>query len=87
MVEGSEAFASLGREGQKRFLHYALHLVRQSIVGHFGAETLVRLTNQNRRFGQIQQVRTINVLDLRQALEDAHGDVVAMSTANWSSSI
>ena len=25
-VNGSESFASLGREGQKRFLHYATHL-------------------------------------------------------------
>ncbi|MGB0149333.1 MAG: ATP-binding protein [Flavobacteriales bacterium] len=77
MVEGSEAFASLGREGQKRFLHYALHLVRQSIVGHFGAETLVRLTQPEQAFlAKFSKfIHHDNVLDLRQALEDAHGDV------------
>jgi len=77
MVEGSEAFASLGREGQKRFLHYALHLVRQSIVGHFRAETLVRLTQSEQAFlAKFSKfIHHDNVLDLRQALEDAHGDV------------
>ena len=77
MMEGSEAFASLGREGQKRFLHYALHLVRQSIVGHFGAETLVRLTQPEQAFlAKFSKfIHHDNVLDLRKALEDAHGDV------------
>jgi DNA polymerase-3 subunit delta' len=77
MVEDSEAFASLGREGQKRFLHYALHLVRQSIVGHFRAETLVRLTQSEQAFlAKFSKfIHHDNVLDLRQALEDAHGDV------------
>lgn len=77
MVEGSEAFAAMGREGQKRFLHYALHLVRQSIVGHYGAESLVRLTPSEEGF--LSKFSTFihhdNVLALRQALEDAHGDV------------
>ena len=77
MVEGSEAFAALGREGQKRFLHYALHLVRQSIVGHFGATSLVRLTQSEHTFlAKFSKfIHHDNVLDLRQALEDAHGDV------------
>ena len=77
MVEGSEAFATLGREGQKRFLHYALHLVRQSIVGHFGAESLVRLTQPEQSFlAKFSKfIHHDNVLELRQALEDAHGDV------------
>ena len=77
MVEGSEAFATLGREGQKRFLHYALHLVRQSIVGHFGAKSLVRLTQPEQSFlaNFSKFIHHDNVLELRQALEDAHGDV------------
>ena len=58
-------------------LHYALHLVRQSIVGHFGAETLVRLTQPEQAFlAKFSKfIHHDNVLDLRQALEDAHGDV------------
>ncbi|MGB1383613.1 MAG: ATP-binding protein [Flavobacteriales bacterium] len=76
-VEGSEAFASLGREGQKRFLHYALHLVRQSIVGHYGASELVRLTSSEQVFlaNFAKFIHHDNVLGLRKALEEAHADV------------
>ena len=77
MVEGSESFASLGREGQKRFLHYALHLVRQSIVGHYGAKELVRLTPAEGAFLTkfIKFIHHDNVMALREALEEAHSDV------------
>ena len=73
MVQGSDDFASLGREGQKRFLHYALHLVRQSIVGHYGAQSLVRLTEGEQGFlAKFSKfIHHDNVLELRQALEDA----------------
>ena len=77
MVEGSESFATLGREGQKRFLHYALHLVRQSIVGHYGAAQLVRLTPSEQGFLDkfSKFIHHDNVLALREALEEAHSDV------------
>lgn len=77
MVEGSESFASLGREGQKRFLHYALHLVRQSIVGHYGAKELVRLTPAESAFLTkfSKFIHHDNVMALREALEEAHSDV------------
>ena len=77
MVEGSESFATLGREGQKRFLHYALHLVRQSIVGHYGAAQLVRLTPAEQGFLDkfSKFIHHDNVLALRETLEEAHSDV------------
>lgn len=77
MVEGSESFGALGREGQKRFLHYALHLVRQSIVGHYGATSLVRLTPSEQSFLTkfSKFIHHDNVQALREALEEAHGDV------------
>ena len=77
MVEGSESFATLGREGQKRFLHYALHLVRQSIVGHYGAAQLVRLTPSEQGFLDkfSKFIHHDNVMALREALEEAHSDV------------
>ena len=77
MVEGSESFASLGREGQKRFLHFALHLVRQSIVGHYGAKELVRLTPAESAFLTkfSKFIHHDNVMALREALEEAHRDV------------
>ena len=77
MVEGSESFASLGREGQKRFLHFALHLVRRSIVGHYGAKELVRLTPAESAFLTkfSKFIHHDNVMALREALEEAHSDV------------
>ena len=77
MVEGSESFASLGREGQKRFLHFALHLVRQSIVGHYGAKELVRLTPAESAFLTkfSKFIHHDNVMALGEALEEAHSDV------------
>ena len=77
MVEGSESFASLGREGQKRFLHFALHLVRQSMVGHYGAKELVRLTPAESAFLTkfSKFIHHDNVMALREALEEAHSDV------------
>lgn len=77
VVEGSESFASLGREGQKRFLHFALHLVRQSIVGHYGAKELVRLTPAESAFLTkfSKFIHHDNVMALREALEEAHSDV------------
>ena len=76
-VEGSESFASLGREGQKRFLHYATHLVRQSILGHYGAYELMRLTEEERDFLKkfSRFIHHDNVLALREALEEAYADV------------
>ena len=77
MVEGSESFAGLGREGQKRFLHYALHLIRQSIVGHYGTQELVRLTEAERAFlaNFSKFIHHDNVVSLREAVEEAHSDV------------
>jgi DNA polymerase-3 subunit delta' len=77
MIEGSETFATLGREGQKRFLHYALHLVRQSIVGHYGAAQLVRLTSAEKGFLDkfSKFIHHSNVVALRDTLEEAHSDV------------
>jgi len=77
MIEGSESFATLGREGQKRFLHYALHLVRQSIVGHYGAAQLVRLTSAEKGFLDkfSKFIHHSNVVALRDTLEEAHSDV------------
>jgi DNA polymerase-3 subunit delta' len=77
MVAESEAFGSLGREAQKRFLHYALHIVRQCIVGHYGAAELVRLTGAESAFlAKFSRfIHHGNVVALRDVLEEAHRDV------------
>ena len=35
----SDDFAKPGREGMKRFVRYALHMLRQCIVGNYGAQS------------------------------------------------
>jgi DNA polymerase-3 subunit delta' len=77
IMQGSNEFASPGRESQKRFMKYALHMVRQCIVGNYGTKSLVRLTPGEESF--LQKFRTFihhdNVVDLSELLENAHKDI------------
>lgn len=77
IVELAEAFAKPGREGMKRFLIYALHMVRQCIVGNYGAMDLVRLTAKERAFAEkfAPFIHHGNVLKMQEELEMAHRDV------------
>ena len=88
MVEGSEAFASLGREGQKRFLHYALHLGESKhcgpLRGGVGALDPTR-TGFLQKFSKF--IHHDNVLDLRRRLKMPTATSQVTSMANWSSSI
>ena len=76
-MRGANDFALPGRESQKRFLSYALHMVRQCIIGNYGAENLVRLTQGETAF--VSKFRRFihhkNVVDLSRLLEDAYTDV------------
>jgi len=76
-MELSEDFAKPGREGMKRFLRYALHMVRQCIVGNYGAQSLVRLTEKERAFAEkfAPFIHHANVLELQELLESAHRDI------------
>ena len=73
----ADDFAKPGREGMKRFLRYALHMLRQCIVGNYGAQTLVRLTETERQFAQkfAPFIHHGNVLDMQELLERAHRDI------------
>ena len=77
MMSQSNDFTSPGRESQKRFLTYALHMVRQSIVGNYGATSLVRLTEGEAAFlSNFQKfIHSNNVVDLTALLEAAHRDI------------
>jgi DNA polymerase-3 subunit delta' len=77
MMKQANDFASPGREFQKRFLTYALHMVRQSIVGNYGATSLVRLTQGESAFlTKFQKfIHSNNVVDLTALLEAAHRDI------------
>jgi len=77
IVEMADAFAAPGREGMKRFLLYAMHMVRQCILMNYGADALVRMTQRERDFAQrfAPFIHHGNVLDVQSLLEEAHRDV------------
>ena len=77
ILKGASDFASPGRESQKRFLTYALHMVRQCILGNYGADPLVRLTEGETVFlSKFQKyIHEKNVVSLRYLLEEAHSDI------------
>lgn len=77
ILKGASDFASPGRESQKRFLTYALHMVRQCILGNYGADPLVRLTEGETIFlSKFQMyIHEKNVVSLRSLLEAAHSDI------------
>ena len=73
----ADAFHDLGRENQKQFLAYALHMIRQCIVGNYGAESAVRLRAAERGFAEkfAPYIHHGNVVDMQAELEKAARDV------------
>lgn len=73
----ADAFHDLGRESQKQFLLYALHMVRQCIVGNYGAASAVRLRASERGFAEkfAAYIHHGNVADMQADLEKAWRDV------------
>ena len=77
MMRQSNEFAGPGREAQKRFITYALHMVRQCIVGNYGASLLVRLTNGEAAFLSkfSKFIHHKNVVKITSLLEAAYRDI------------
>lgn len=73
----ADQFHDLGREPQKQFLAYALHMVRQCIVGNYGAATAVRLRTIERGFADkfANFIHHGNVVDMQSTLENAAREV------------
>lgn len=73
----ADRFHDVGREDQKAFLAYALHMVRQCIVGNYGAVRAVRLRAAEKQFAEKFSafIHHANVLELQQNLERAARDV------------
>ena len=78
MMRQTNEFAAPGREAQKRFITYALHMVRQCIVGNYGATSLVRLTPGEQAFLSkfAKFIHHQNVVKISSLLEAAHRDIV-----------
>ena len=73
----ADQFHDLGRESQKQFLAYALHMVRQCIVGNYGAAGAVRLRAAERGFADkfAAFIHHGNVVDMQSTLESAAREV------------
>jgi DNA polymerase-3 subunit delta' len=73
----AEGFSKDGRESMKRFCLYGLHMVRQCIVGNYGASEVMRLTARERAFAEkfAPFIHHGNVQDLQGAFERAHRDI------------
>ena len=76
-MKGANDFAAPGREFQKRFLTYALHMVRQCIIGNYGSESLLRLTGGEQAFlSKFKRfIHHNNVVDITSLLEEAYKDI------------
>lgn len=77
LLDQSDRFAKPGREAMKRFLVYALHMVRQCIVGNYGAMETLRLTSRERAFAEkfAPFIHHGNVLEIQQLIEAAYRDI------------
>ena len=73
----ADRFHDLGREAQKQFLAYALHMVRQCIVGNYGAKGAVRLRAAEQGFAKkfAAFIHHGNVIDMQSILERAAREV------------
>ena len=52
LVVQAEAFQQLPREGQRNFLAYALHMLREVLIMHVGQTSLARTTKTEQAFNQ-----------------------------------
>jgi DNA polymerase III subunit delta' len=66
--------AKIGREGQKSFLQYALHMVRESLVHNFASNDLQRLRGEEQDFANKFSpfIHENNAVELMKELEQAH---------------
>lgn len=69
--------SKIGRERQKAFLQYALHMVRESLVRNFASDNLQRLRGEEQGFAQKFSpfIHENNAVELIEALEKAHYDI------------
>lgn len=73
MKAWSDRMASMGRERQKRFLQYALRLVRENFVYNFGNTDLCYMTEREEAFAKnfARFVNEANVIEISELIEQA----------------
>lgn len=50
LIQFSEEISKLGREKQKQFIQYCLHLIRESLINNYGTENLNKSSNNEKQF-------------------------------------
>ena len=50
LIDWTDEMAKIGREKQKQFLNYALHLVRESLMMNYGSNAVGKKTSQEAQF-------------------------------------
>mgnify|MGYP001268164972 FL=1 len=72
-----DEISKLGRERQKVFLQYALHMTRESLVRNFASNDLQRLRGEEQDFTQKFSpfIHENNAVELIEVLEKAHYDI------------
>jgi len=73
-IDWVEVIAAAGRENQKNFIQFCLHMFRQSIVGHYTHDQLVILTKEQdaflKKFSPF--INHKNIVGLTEVLNDAY---------------
>ena len=72
-----DQISKIGRERQKVFLQYALHMVRESLICNFASIDLQRLNREEQDFTNNFSpfINENNVIELIEVLEKAHYDI------------
>ena len=83
LTDWVDEIGKIGRERQKAFLQYALHMVRESLVRNFASNDLQRLRGEEQDFTQKFSpfIHENNVLELIEVFEKAHYDIVRNASA------
>lgn len=74
MLDWTEDVSTLSREGQKHFVHYALHMVRQSVLKNYTDNILIRVSEEEAEFLKkfSRFISNNNVIDFIEIFNDAH---------------
>ncbi len=74
MLNWTDEVSTLSREGQKQFVQYALHMVRQSLLKNYTQDMLTRVSKEEADFLEkfARFISNNNALDFMEIFNDAH---------------
>ena len=74
MIQWAESITETGRESQKAFLKYSLHMFRQSILRNYTEDELIKVSEEERKFLQnfSMFITGANITELMNTFNNAH---------------